>query len=138
MFFYYQSESPASWVMAQTDWRKDHTIFGVAMESQGLIECGFENGVRAFLATGEHSHEDAAHRLIGTEGMMEVLGRAVSPSDERPKQRRQTIDQPEDLHDWDAVSRGIAELVDALGTDREPRLSAHLALRSTDAGSTCR
>ncbi len=133
MFFYYQNEAPASWVMAQTDFRKDHTIFGVPMESQGLIEFGFEDGVRAFLATGEHSHEDAAHRLIGTDGIMEVRWDA-------PYLRLlnaqsggwQTVDQPDDLHDWDAISRGIADVVDALGTGREPLLSAHFALKSTE------
>ena len=133
MFFYYQNESPASWVMAQTDWRKDHTIFGVSMESQGLIEFQFGDGVRAFLATGEHSHEEAAHRLIGTEGMMEVRWEAPYLRLMNAQSSGwQTIDQPDDLHDWDAVSRGIADVVDALGTDREPLLSAHHALQSTE------
>ncbi len=133
MFFYYQSEAPAKWVMAQIDSRKDHTIFAVAMESQGLCEFQFQDGVRAFLTTGEHSHEDAAHRLIGTEGMMEVRWEA-------PHLRLlnassggwQTIDQPDDLHDWDAIGRGLADLMDALDTGREPLLSAHYALQSTE------
>ncbi len=133
LFFYYQNESPASWVMAQIDNRKDHTIFGVAMESQGLCELQFQDGVRAFLTTGEHSHEPAAHRLLGTDGMMEVRWDA-------PHLRLmnaetggwQTIEQPDDLHNWDAVSRGIADLVDALGTGRIPLLSSKYALASTE------
>ena len=133
MFFYYQNESPASWVMAQADFRKDHTIFGVAMESQGLIEFGFADGVRAFLTTGEHSHGDAAQRLIGTEGMMEVRWDAPYLRLMNAQSSGwQTIEQPDDLHDWDAISRGIADLVDALGTGREPLLSAHFALKSTE------
>ncbi len=133
MFFLYQGEAPAQWVMAQIDSRKDHTIFAVAMESQGLCEFQFQNGVRAFLTTGEHSHEDAAHRLIGTEGMMEVRWDA-------PYLRLlnagsggwQTIDQPDDLHSWDAIGRGIADLADALDTGREPLLSARYAIQSTE------
>ena len=44
----------------------------------------------------------------------------------------QVIDQTDNLHDWDAVSRGIADVIDALGTEREPLLSAHFALKSTE------
>ena len=137
MFFYYQSESPASWVMAQIDSRKDHTIFGVAMESQGLCEFQFADGVRAYLTTGEHSHEAAAHRLIGTEGMMEVrwdaphlrLMNAQSGGwqDVQPGEMNR-----DGLHSWEAISRGIADLVDTLGTGREPLLSAKYALQSTE------
>lgn len=133
MFFYYHSETPASWVLAQIDSRKDHTIFGVSMENQGLCEFQLEGGVRAFLTTGEHSHQDAAHRLIGTEGMIEVRWDA-------PHLRLlnaasggwQIIDQPDDLHDWTAIGRGIADLLDSLETGREPLLSAHYALQSTE------
>ena len=133
MFFYYQGESPASWVLAQIDSRKDHVIFGVAMESQGLCEFQFADGVRAFLTTGQHSHEDAAHRLIGTEGILEVRWDA-------PYLRLlnastggwQEIEQPDDLHNWDAISRGIADLVGTIGTGREPLLSAKYALQSTE------
>ena len=133
MFFYYQNETPVSWVMAQTDSRKDHTIFGVAMESQGLCEFQFVDGVRAFLTTGEHSHEEVAHRLLGTEGMIEVRW-------DKPYLRLmnaqscgwQVIDQADDLHDWEAISRGIADVIDALGSGRESLLSAHHALKSTE------
>ena len=133
MFFYYHGEAPAKWVMAQIDSRKDHTIFAVAMESQGLCEFQFQDGVRAYLTTGENSHEDAAHRLIGTEGMMEVrwdapyLGLFNAQSN-----GWQTIEQPDDLHSWDAIGRGIADIVDALDNGREPLLSAHYALQSTE------
>ncbi len=133
MFFYYHSETPAKWVMGQVDSRKDHTIFAVAMESQGLCEFQFEDGVRAYLTTGEHSHEDAAHRLLGTEGILEVRWDAPYLRLLNAKSGGwQTIDQPDDLHKWDAIGRGIADLVDALDTGREPLLSAKYALQSTE------
>ncbi len=133
MFFYYHNEAPAEWVMAQIDSRKDHTIFAVAMESQGLCEFQFQDGVRAFLTTGEHSHEDAAHRLLGTDGMMEVRWEA-------PYLRLfnassggwQVIEQPDDLHNWTAINRGISDIVDALDTGRDSLLSAKFALQSTE------
>lgn len=133
MFFYYHHEAPAKWVMGQIDSRKDHTIFGVAMESQGLCEFQFEDGVRAYLTTGEHSHEDAAHRLIGTEGMMEVRWDAPYLRLFNAKSGGwQTIEQPDDLHSWDAIGRGIADIIDALDSGREPLLSAKYALQSTE------
>ena len=133
MFFYYRSEMPASWVLAQIDSRESRTIFGVPLESQAVCEFRFTDGVRAFLTTGTDSHEDAAHRLTGTEGMIEVRWDA-------PYVRLlnagtggwQVWDQPDDLHDWVAVDRGILDLLDALETGREPLLSAHYALQSTE------
>ncbi len=133
MFFYYRSEMPAVWVLAQIDSRKDHGIFGVPQESQGLCEFQFQDSVRALLTTGEHSQEDAAHRLIGTDGILEVRWDA-------PHVRLlnagsggwQTVDQPDDLHNWAAIGRGIADLLDALEAGREPLLSARFALQSTE------
>ena len=137
MFFFYQNEAPARWVMAQVDSRKDHTIFAVAMESQGLCEFQFENGVRAFLTTGEHSHEDAAHRLIGTEGMMEVRWEApflrLLNAGSGGWQTVESEEMSQDgLHSWDAIGRGLADVLDALDTGREPLLSAKYALQSTE------
>ena len=133
MFFFYNGEGAAKWVMAQIDSREERKIFGVPMENQGLCEFQFENGVRAFLATGRDSQESAAHRLIGTEGMIEVRGDA-------PHARLmngttggwQTIEQPDDLHGPDAVERAIADVVDSLATGRESVLSARNALRATE------
>jgi len=133
MFFFYNGEKAAKWVLAQVDSREERKIFGVPMENQGLCEFQFENGVRAFLATGKDSNEPAAHRLIGTEGMIEVQGNA-------PHVRLmngaangwQTIEQPDDLHGPDAVERAIADVVDALAAGRESMLSARNALRSTE------
>ena len=133
MFFYYHHEAPAKWVMAQIDTRKDHTIFGVAMESQGLCEFQFQDGVRAFLTTGEHSREDAAHRLLGTEGMLEVRWDAPYLRLFNAKSGGwQVIEQPDDLHNWTAIDRGILDVLDALNTGRDSLLSAKYALQSTE------
>ncbi len=133
MFFFYHGETPAKWVMAQIDSREERKIFGVPMENQGLCEFQFEDGVRAFLATGRDAHEPVAHRLIGTEGMIEVLWDA-------PYLRLlnattngwQTVEQPDDLHGPNSVERAIADVVDSLTTGRESLLSARNALRATE------
>ncbi|MGI4791951.1 MAG: Gfo/Idh/MocA family protein [Janthinobacterium lividum] len=133
MFFYYHNETPATWVMAQIDSRKDHTIFGVPMENQGLCEFRFSDGVRAILTTGTDSHEPAAHRLIGTEGILEVCW------DEKYVRLLngatggwQTIGQPDDLHSWIGIDRAIASVVDAVATGQESILSAKNTLQSTE------
>ena len=133
MFFFYNGETPAKWVLAQIDSREERKIFGVPMENQGLCEFQFENGVRAFLATGRDSQEPAAHRLIGTEGMIEVRGDAPHVRLMNGKTNGwQTIEQPDDLHGPDSVERAIADVVDAVATGRESLLSARNALRSTE------
>ena len=133
MFFYYQNETPASWVIAQIDSRKDHVIFGVPMENQAVCEFRFADGVRAFLTTGQNSHEDAAHRLIGTEGMLEVSWDAHQVRLLNGASGGwQTIEPPEDRHGLDAIDRGIADLVDSLASGRKPLLSSKNVLQSTE------
>lgn len=66
-------QSPAKWVMAQTDVRQVQAWFGVPFEFAAVGEMRFENGVRAIL----HSGDDCGMpifslRLIGTGGMIEL------------------------------------------------------------------
>ena len=133
MFFFYHGETPAKWVMGQIDSHEERKIFGVSMENQGLCEFQFEDGVRAFLATGRDANEPAAHRLIGTEGMIEVRGEAPHVRLMNAATNGwQTIDQPDDLHGPNSVERAIADVVDSLATRRESLLSARNALRATE------
>lgn len=134
MFFYYNNETPAEWVMGQVDGRRERTTFGVPLESQGLCQFRFADGVHALLETGQGVPKDGvAHRLIGTDGLIEVrwdqpclrvLG-AGHPG-------WQVIDQPDNLHGPDAVQRALADIVDALAAGRESMLSARNALRATE------
>lgn len=133
MFFFYHDETPARWVLAQIDSREEKKVFGVPLENQALCEFQFTDGVRAFLATGRDSHEPVAHRLIGTEGVLEVLWdapfvRVMNAS----TNGWQTIEQSDNLHGPDGVERAIADVVDSLATGRESLLSAKNALRATE------
>ena len=133
MFFFYHQETPAKWVLAQIDSREAHNVFGVPLENQAVCEFQFEDGVRAFLATGRDSQESAAHRLIGTEGILEVRNdaphvRLLNAS----SNGWQTIEQPDNLHGPHGVERAIADIVDALATGRESMLSVKNALRTTE------
>jgi UDP-N-acetylglucosamine 3-dehydrogenase len=133
MCFFYNSETPATWVLGQIDARAPRSIFGVALESQGLSQFKFENGVRALIFTG-HDHDiGCANRLIGTEGTIEV-------HNEQPHVRVRgrgdahwkPFDTSEGLHGNQAIDKGIQDLVDALEHGREPELSARKALRTTE------
>ena len=133
MFFFYHHETPAKWVLAQIDSREEKKVFGVPLENQGLCEFQFEDGVRAFLATGRDSHEAVAHRLIGTEGIVEVLWDAPFVRVLNAKSGGwRVIEQPDNLHGPDSVERAMADVVDALATGRESMLSARNALRATE------
>lgn len=133
MFFFYNNETPAEWVLGQVDSRDEKKVFGVSLENQGLCRFQFANGVRGLLETGWGMNETVQHRLIGTEGVIEVRNdaphvRVLSTS----QSGWRDIEQPDNLHGPDGVARAIADVVDAAATGRESMLSAHNALRATE------
>jgi len=132
MCFFYNHDTPATWVLGQIDAREPHSIFGLSVESQGLCQFKFENGVRALLFTG-HDHDiGCSNRLIGTEGVVEVHNDAPHVRLRgRGDAQWHALDTPEGIHGNQAIDRGIADLIDALEHHREPELSARKALRTT-------
>jgi predicted dehydrogenase len=133
MCFFYNDEAPATWVLGQIDGRKPRTVFGVALENQGLSQIMWENGVRGLIFTGDDHEIGCANRLIGAEGVIEV-------HDKQPHVRVRGrgdadwrgIETPEGLHGNQAIDQGIADLIEALEGGREPELSARKALRTTE------
>lgn len=135
MFFFYNNETPAEWVLGQIDLRDGPTVFGVRLEGQGMSLTRFSNGVQAFLLTG-YGVRGAYNRLFGSDGMLEV-----SLGAERGlriwNNGRTTWEQLDVLHDeggdlGEPVRLGVRDLVDALTEGREPELSAARALRATE------
>ena len=131
MFFFYNDETPAEWVLGQIDARTERSVFGLPLESQGLCEVKFRNGVRGVLFTGHDSDIGCANRLVGTDGTIEVHNsaphvRVLSRGGWRSYPTR------EGIHGDFAVDRGIADLVDSLGPGREPELSSHKVMRCTE------
>src|SRR3954451_9912095 len=55
MFFFYNGETPAEWVIGQIDSREDRSVFGLPLETQGLCQVKFQNDVRGVLFTGYDS-----------------------------------------------------------------------------------
>lgn len=133
MYFFYNDETPAEWVIGQIDSRREHKVFGVPLETQAVCDFKFTNGVRGLLQTGRDSHEAAAHRLIGTDGIVEVLWDAPYVRYlAAGKSGWQVVEQPDNLHGPQGVERAIVDLVDCLATGRPYILDAHNALRSTE------
>jgi predicted dehydrogenase len=73
MMFFYNEETPAEWVIGQIDSRTERRVFGAFMENQAVCHFKWKNGVRGILLAGHEARIGAIHRLIGTEGVLEVL-----------------------------------------------------------------
>lgn len=134
MLFYYNDETPVEWVIGQVEPRGGRPIFGVPMEGQGICHYKFTNGVHGLMVTGYEAGWEAANRLVGTEGVIEV-----APSEGvhlRVWGKGQTgwevIPLDEGIHGMDFVQRAILDIVDALKTGREPELSGRRALQTSE------
>ena len=71
---YFNNEGAASWVIGQLDYREEDRWFGAHNENQTLASWEYENGVNGLAATGEVGGNlvDCHHRLVGTDGTIEI------------------------------------------------------------------
>jgi predicted dehydrogenase len=133
MFFFYNEETPAEWVIGQIDLRRGRTIFGLAVEDQAVCHFRFRNGVTGLLVTGAEADIGCANRLVGSEGTLEVHAdaphvrlRGKGDADWR------AVGTSEGIHGEIGITRGIADLLAALEAGREPELAARRALQATE------
>lgn len=135
MFFFYNNDEPADWVMGQIDVSDERDAFGIRVESAGISWIRWKNGLEGVLATGDAALHGAANRLIGTKGIIEVHGkdkppvqvlRAGSEDWQVPKAL------PEDIRPNDGTVESVLDLIDAMKTGREPELSGRKALQATE------
>ena len=134
MLFYYNDETPVEWVIGQIDPRDGRQIFGVYVEGQGISYYRYQNGVYGLLVTGEKAGLEAANRLVGTEGVIEV---GISPEIPlrmwgKGQPEWDCIELEEGIHGGDYVAQAVLDLIDALNMGREPELSARKALQTTE------
>ena len=135
MFFFYNDDQPAEWVLGQIDKRTDKEVFHLAMDDQGISWFGFANGVQATLYTGQYADQRGAqNRLIGSAGVIEVgaadgvnvrLMNATS-------QGWKVIEAPDGLHGGSGFEGALADVVACLESGREPELAARKTLQSTE------
>jgi UDP-N-acetylglucosamine 3-dehydrogenase len=128
LFNMYNNETPADWVLAQMHRDGDPDGFGVKVESSALVHVHYTNDVYGFLAMGDGHTIWAEHRLLGTEGMIEVDWpevRVWGKDDSEPR-----------ILDGEAsenpVTDAILDVVEALKTGRESAISAAKAIRATE------
>ena len=131
MFFFYNDDVPAEWVMGQIDATGGREIFGVPVEGSGLSWIRYRNGVEGLLATGQTALQGCQNRLIGAEGVIEVGGK------EQPLRvfsgGKWTVPDLEGVvAHKDATVLSVLDLVDAVKTGREPELSGRKALAATE------
>ena len=131
MFFYYNNDAPAQWVIGQIDVEEESQVFGVALETSGLSWIRWQNGVEGLLATGGVELQHASNRLVGSEGIIEVGGGKDKPPVRVLKGGK-----------WDAVdvtrseanatTDSVLDLIACVKSGEEPELSGRKALQSTE------
>ena len=134
MFFFYNNDEPAEWVLGQIDVSGDSTAFGVPLETSGVSWARWKNGMEGLLTTGGASLSGFANRLIGTDGVIEVGGGNKPP----------VRVLREGTSDWEVPNLdgvvppggdtvlSVLDLVDCVKTGREPELSGRKALQATE------
>ncbi len=134
MFFFYNNDEPAEWVMGQIDVSEERTAYAVPLETSGISWIRWKNGLEGLLATGGARLQGAANRLIGTGGIIEVGGR-----DKPPVRVLKYGTSPWEAPDLTGVvpegsdtTLSVLDLIDCVKTGREPELSGRKALQSTE------
>ena len=133
MFFYYNNDEPAEWVIGQIDGEGTRKVFDAPCEGSGLSWIRYANGREGLLATGGVGMGDNMNRIIGANGLIEVRpgsddGRLrVFANGEWVLPDLTNIA----IHD-DATIASIINLVDSLEAGREPELSGRKALQATE------
>jgi len=138
MFFFYNDETPAQWVIGQIDCSTEKRIFGAPVEDQSICHFKFENEVRATLVCGFEAETGCANRLIGEKGTIEIGWqepwlRIRSEGD--PYWRG--VETGEGIHDHAAINRATADFVDAVESGRRPLLSSYNAIQATEVIFAC-
>jgi UDP-N-acetylglucosamine 3-dehydrogenase len=133
MFFFYNDEIPARWVLGQVERTGGASVFGVQVEGQAISQFAFDNGVTGILATNMREDGPPATRLVGTDGTIEV---ALRPDPLRvwakgsPGWDVVALDGGSSLEE--TVALGVMDAVAALKVGREPELSSRKVLRATE------
>ena len=134
MFFFYNNDEPAEWVMGQIDVVEEHLVFGVPVETSGVSWIRYKNGVEGLLTTGGASLQGGHNRIIGTKGIIELGGQDKPPV----RVLRSGADGWETPDLTGVVPPGgdtvlsVLDLIDCVKTGREPELSGRKAIQATE------
>ena len=132
MFFFYNDDGPAEWVIGQIDGKGTKDVFAAPCEGSGLSWIRYANGREGLLATGGVGLDGLINRIVGTEGVIEVRpGRNDVLLRVFPEGEWSEPDLAEVEHD-DATVMSVVDLAAALDEGREPELSGRKALQATE------
>jgi predicted dehydrogenase len=133
MFFFYNDETPAKWVLGQVEPTGGKAIFGVQVEGQAISQFEFENGIIGTLATNMRDDWPLSTRIVGTDGMIEAALRTDplriwakgSPGWE-------VVDLGGGNSLEETVALGVMDAVASLKSGCEPELSSKKVMRATE------
>lgn len=134
MFFFYNNETPAEWVMGQIEIEGHKSVFGVPVEGSGLAYIQYANGVQGLLMTGGANGGGCDNRIVGTDGIIEV-NVWKGP---RLRMLNSTTTGWEILDLKDVVPPkgdtvlSILDAIDCLQTGNRPTLSSYHAMQATE------
>lgn len=77
MMEYYNNELEPSWLFGQVGCSMDHTVYGVQMDTAGMVCIKWPNDVSAFMTTGRCKVDSYTIRLLGSEGLLDVRSNKV-------------------------------------------------------------
>lgn len=119
---YLSGDVRGEWVLGAIDYRNEETKYGVHVEDQAMGTWKYTNGVHGLVSTGEGMDTIGTHnRIIGTEGHIEIdLWEEETVKIWRDGESPATLEVElgEPIHDT------ISHLVETLGTETEPHVSA--------------
>ncbi|MEF8851700.1 MAG: Gfo/Idh/MocA family oxidoreductase [Haloarculaceae archaeon] len=135
---YFNDEGRAAWVLGQVDYSVEHVRYGVPTADHAFVSWQYENGVHGVAATGDgvgltggpYDFYDCYHRLVGTDGVVEVGRRGGPPLRiRRDGEGWRPVDVPANL--FGDVGRAVDDVVEALDGG-ESELAAENALGATE------
>ena len=133
MFFFYNDDEPAEWVIGQIDGKGTKDVFAAPCEGSGLSWIKYANGREGLLATGGTDLGGNLNRIVGTEGVIEVRpGRNDEQLRVFSQGKWESIDPSGVVEHDDASVMSVVDLAAALGEGREPVLSGRKALQATE------
>ncbi|GAB3597746.1 Gfo/Idh/MocA family protein [Microbacterium tumbae] len=148
LILFYLSDAPPSWVIGQIDVTLNRYVYGAFAETSSLTQVAWPSGIRAVVATGREPQTPVLNLanntgliVQGTAGRIESRGaRCVvqrfgaeteifpSPYASDPSTWERGIDPAI----FAATADAIADVVDALDSDRAPELTARRGLAGAE------
>ena len=132
MFFFYNDDEPAEWVIGQIDAEGGREVFGTPAEGSGISWVRYQNGREGLLATGGTGMQGAQNRLVGSDGIIEIGGRNAPPLRVVSGTQQINVDLRGTVSQRDATTAAVLDLVDAVKNGRKPELSGRKALQATE------